>query len=96
LPLFNLIKMVENNNFSLEQYLVTTGWKLNNSIWKKSNKSLSVLNNGLMIALNNKQGIKHKHIVTCELPSNLIEAEIIFKKCRLNFKSENNGTENKH
>lgn len=88
--------MTENNNFSIEEYLVATGWKLNNSIWKKSNKSLSVLKNGLMIALNNKQGIKHKHIVTCELPNNLLEAEIIFKKCRLNFKSENNGTENKH
>ena len=49
-----------------------------------------------MIALNNKEGIKHKHIVTCELPNDLIEAEIIFKKCRLNFKSENNDTENKY
>ena len=96
LPLFNLIKMEQNNNFSLVEYLVATGWKLNNSIWKKSNKSLSVLNNGLMIALNNKIGIKHKHIVTCELPLNFIEAEIIFNKCKLNFKSENNGTENKH
>jgi hypothetical protein len=100
LPLFNLIKMEQNNNFSLVEYLVATGWKLNNSIWKKSNKSLSVLNNGLMIALNNKIGIKHKHIVTCELPSNFIEAEIIFNKCKLNFKSEikseNNDTENKY
>jgi hypothetical protein len=88
--------MEQNNNFLLEEYLVATGWKLNNSIWKKSNKSLSLLNNGLMIALNNKIGIKHKHIVTCELPSNFVEAEIIFNKCKLNFKSENNGTENKH
>ena len=77
---------MENNiNFSLEDYLVDTGWKLNNKIWKKSNKSLSVLNNVIMIALNNKMGIKHKHIVTCELPKNFVEAEIIFRKCRLNF-----------
>ena len=96
LPLFNLIKMEQNNNFSLQEYLLTKEWKLNNSIWKKSNKSLSILNNGLMIALNNKEGIKHKHIVTCEIPYSLIEAEIIFKKCRLNFKSENNDTENKY
>ena len=88
---------MENNiNFLLDDYLINTGWKINNRIWKKGNKSLSVLNNGLMIALNNKIGIKHKHIVTCELPSNFIEAEIIFNKCKLNFKSENNGTENKY
>ena len=88
--------MEQNNNFSLVEYLVATGWKLNNSIWKKSNKSLSVLNNGLMIALNNKIGIKHKHIVTCELPSNFVEAEIIFRKCRLNFLNKENGTDNKY
>lgn len=73
-------------NFSLENYLISTGWKINNRIWKKGNKSLSVLNNGLMIALNNKIGIKHRHIVTCELPNNYHEAEIVFNKCRLNYK----------
>jgi hypothetical protein len=77
---------MENHiNFLLEDYLISTGWKINNRIWKKGNKSLSVLNNGLMIALNNKIGIKHKHIVTCELPNDFFEAEIIFRKCRLNF-----------
>ena len=88
---------MENHiNFSLEDYLVDTGWKLNNNIWKKSNKSLSLLKNGLMIALNNKIGIKHKHIVTCELPNNFEEAEIIFRKCRLNFLMKENGTDDKY
>lgn len=83
-------------NFCIEDYLVNTGWKLNNKIWKKSTKSLSILNNGLMIALNNKIGIKHKHIVTCEVPKSFGEAEIVFSKCRLNFKSEDDDTKNEH
>lgn len=88
--------MESNINFSLEDYLISTGWKINNRIWKKGNKSLSVLNNGLMIALNNKIGIKHKHIVTCELPYNFVEAEIIFTKCKLNFLNKTNDKENKY
>ena len=88
--------MEQINDFSIENYLIEKSWKLNNSIWKKGNKSISILNNGLMIALNNKIGIKHKHIVTCEIPCDLMEAETIFRKCRLNFKTENYGTENKH
>jgi hypothetical protein len=88
---------MENHiNFLLEDYLVSTGWKINNKIWKKENKSLSVLNNGLMIALNNKIGVKHKHIVTCELPTNFVEADLIFKKCRLNFNKKEDDTENKY
>lgn len=88
--------MESHINFSLDDYLINTGWKINNRIWKKGNKSLSVLNNGLMIALNNKIGIKHKHIVTCELPNDFFEAEIIFRKCRLNFLNKENGTDNKY
>lgn len=88
---------MENNiNFTIEKYLIDEGWKINNRIWKKGYKSLSVLNNGLMIALNNKVGVKHKHIVTCELPHNFEEADIIFRKCRLNFLIKENGTDNKH
>jgi len=87
---------MERYNFSLDDYLISTGWVAKNRIWKKGNKSLSVLNNGLMIALNNKIGIKHKHIVTCELPNDFIEAEIIFRKCRLNFLIKQNGTDNKY
>ena len=74
-------------NFLLEDYLFSTGWKQNNSVWEKSNKSLKIYKNGLMIALNNKIGIKHRHIVTCELPNSLTEAEIVFNKCRLNHKN---------
>lgn len=77
---------MENNiNFTIEQYLSNQGWQINNKIWKKGNKSISILNNGLMIALNNRIGIKHKHIITCEIPKTDEEADVIFSKCRLNF-----------
>jgi hypothetical protein len=33
-----------------------------------------------MIALNLNEKIKHKHIVTCEIPNTWEEAEIIFQK----------------
>ena len=42
-----------------------------------------------MIALNNKEGVKHKHIVTCETPCDFFEANVLFKKCRLNFNQLN-------
>jgi hypothetical protein len=89
---FKFLRMSNNTDFTIENYLVGEGWKINNRVWRKGNKSLSVLNNGLMIALNNKIGIKHKHIVTCELPNNINEAEIIFKKCRLNFNYKKDDT----
>ena len=28
-------------NFLLEDYLFSTGWKQNNSVWEKSNKSIN-------------------------------------------------------
>jgi hypothetical protein len=88
--------MSNNLNFCIDNYLIDEGWKINNRIWKKGNKSLSVLNNGLMIALNNKIGVKHKNIVTCELPNNFQEADIIFKKCMLNFNKSEYDTKNEH
>ncbi len=88
--------MESNINFSLDDYLIRTGWRINNKIWKKGSKSLSILNNGLMIVLNNKIGVKHKHIVTCELPTDFVEADLIFKKCRLNFNKKEDDTENKY
>ena len=76
-------------NFSLEDYLLSTGCEKNKfgSVWRKSNKSLRVYKNGLMIALNNNIDVKHRHIVTCELPNSFDEAEIVFNKCRLNHKN---------
>jgi hypothetical protein len=83
-------------DFELDNYLVHNGWVERNRVWRKSLKSLYFTKNGLMIALNNKEGVKHKHIVTCETPCDFFEAEIIFRKCRLNFLIKENGTENEH
>ena len=82
--------------FELDDYLIQNGWKPRNSIWRKGSKSIYFTKNGMMIALNNKEGVKHKHIVTCETPSDYFEANVIFKRCRLNFLILNNqdGTEN--
>lgn len=70
--------------FELEDYLVQNGWKKRNNIWRKGLKSLYFTKNSLMIALNNKSDVKHKHIVTCEVPKDYFEAQVIFKNCRLN------------
>jgi len=82
--------------FELDDYLVHNGWKLRNNIWRKGFKSLYFTDSSLMIALNNKAGIKHKHIVTCETPKDFFEAEVIFKNCRLNYNSQQNDSENKY
>jgi hypothetical protein len=79
------VSMERDIEFDINSYLSKNGWKKRNNIWRKGLKSLYFTNNGLMIALNNKDGIKHKHIVTCETPSDFFEANIIFRKCRLNF-----------
>lgn len=83
-------------DFELEDYLVKNGWNQRNNIWRKGKKSLYFTKNGLMIALNNND-VKHKHIVTCETPNDFFEANIIFKKCRLNFnKNTKDDTENEY
>jgi hypothetical protein len=82
--------------FNIEDFLIENGWGKRNNIWRKSLKSLYFTDNGLMIALNNKEGMKHKHIVTCETPLDFFEANILFKKCRLNFNQINNDTKNEH
>lgn len=82
--------------FEIEDYLVQNGWKKRNNIYRKGMKSLYLTNNKLMIALNNNSSVKHKHIVTCEVPKDFFEAQVIFKNCRLNFNTENNDTDNKH
>jgi hypothetical protein len=82
--------------FDLEFYLKENEWKKRNNIWRKSNKSIYITDSGLMIALNNKEGIKHRHIVTCEKPNDFFEANVIFKNCRLNFNKSQNDSENEH
>lgn len=92
----------KNNLFSFDSYLLESGWVLKGRIWWKHNKTIKVVGNQqgkqlnfLMIALNLNDKIKHKHIVTCEIPTNWEEADIIFQKCRLNyFNYYQNDTEN--
>jgi hypothetical protein len=83
-------------DFELENYLIQNDWKRRNNIWRKGKKSLFFTKNGLMIALNNNDYVKHKHIVTCETPNDFFEANIIFKKCRLNFNNNKDDTENEY
>ena len=83
-------------DFELQDYLIQNSWNKRNSVWKKGNKSIYFTKNGLMIALNNKQGVQHRHIVTCETPNDFFEANVIFKKCRLNFLNKEDGTNNEH
>ena len=82
--------------FEIEDYLVQNGWKKRNNIYRKGMKSLYLTKNKLMIALNNNDYVKHKHIVTCETPNDFFEANIIFKKCRLNFNNNKDDTENEY
>ena len=80
-------------DFELENYLIQNDWKRRNNIWRKGKKSLFFTKNGLM---NNNDYVKHKHIVTCETPNDFFEANIIFKKCRLNFNNNKDDTENEY
>lgn len=85
------MKTEQENLFSFDLYLSENGWELKGKIWRKHNKTIKLVSNKnnevdyLMIALNLNDKIKHKHIVTCEIPNSIEEAEIIFKKCRLNY-----------
>jgi hypothetical protein len=83
-------------SFDFEKYLIRNDWKKRNNIWRKGKKSLYFTDSGLMIALNNKTDVKHRHIVTCERPIDLFEANVIFKNCRLNFNNNKNDSDNEH
>jgi hypothetical protein len=80
--------------FEFDDYLIQNGWNKRHTIWRKGKKSIYVTDSGLMIALNNKEGIKHRHIVTCETPCDFFEAQVIFKKCRLNFNNNEDDSNN--
>lgn len=84
-------------DFELIDYLIQNNWKRSNNVWRKGKKSLYFTKNSLMIALNNDSKVKHKHIVTCEVPKDYFEANVIFKKCRLNYnKLNNDDSENEY
>lgn len=77
---------MENSNFSIELYLIENKWKKEDTLWKKGTKTIRLYENNIMIALNHDPKIKHKHIITCDIPSNIYEANVIFFKCHLNYK----------
>jgi hypothetical protein len=83
-------------DFELIDYLIQNNWKRRNNVWRKGKKSLYFTKNNLMIALNNNDNVKHRHIVTCETPNDFFEANVIFKKCRLNFNNNKDDTENEY
>lgn len=76
--------------FNFTDYLEENNWIKNNSgIFEKEFKTIKMVGaNKLMIALNLDKKVKHKHIVTCKIPKNEIEAEILFSLTML--KIENN------
>jgi hypothetical protein len=86
--------MDRDTQFEFNDYLIQNGWKKRHTIWRKGKKSIYVTDSGLMIALNNKEDVKHKHIVTCEKPCDFFEAQVIFKKCRLNFNNNEDDSNN--
>ena len=66
--------------FNFEDYLIGNGWLKSDNVYRKKNKSIKLIqNNKIMYALNNDPKIKHKHIVTCEVPSTLESTQELFK-----------------
>ncbi len=66
--------------FNFEDYLIDNGWLKSDNVYRNKNKSIKLIQNSkIMYALNNDPKIKHKHIVTCEVPSTLESAKELFK-----------------
>lgn len=74
-------------NFKFSDYLVSQGWEeKKEGFFAKGQKTIKfVRRNQLMIALNLDKTIKHKHIVTCIIPTSKKEAEIM---CSLTMLTE--------
>jgi hypothetical protein len=73
-------------HFKFSDYLVSQGWeKSKEGFFAKGQKTIKYIRrNQLMIALNLDSKVKHKHIVTCTIPSTKKEAEIMCSLTMLN------------
>jgi hypothetical protein len=78
------------NKFNFKNYLEKHGWEQNaNGIFLNTYNSKTIKLIGqsqyLMCALNHDTKIKHKHIVTCLVPKNEEEAEMLVRLTMLNI-----------
>lgn len=72
--------------FNIQNYMILKGWnEKSEGLFEKGLKTVKMVGkNKLMIALNFDTKVKHKHIVTCNLPKNKTEADILFDLTMLN------------
>lgn len=74
---------MEMKPFNFENYLIENDWKITNGIFFKNKKSIRLIQSKkerLMIALNLNPNVKHKHIITCRVPTNVDFANELFHK----------------
>lgn len=72
--------------FDMIDYLQAKNWnKKSDNLYAKSFFTIRFIQHkNLIIIMNNDQRVKYNHIATCKTPSNLNEADVIFKLCFLN------------
>ena len=65
--------------FDFKEFLLKNGWqKKSDNFYVRGFKTIKfVSNNKIMIALNKNKKVKYNHIVTCVVPVDLNEAEIL-------------------
>lgn len=79
--MFNKIFSKKENDmvFDFKEFLTQNGWqKKSDNFYVRGFKTIKfVSNNKIMIALNKDKKVKYDHIVTCKVPSNYDEADIL-------------------
>jgi hypothetical protein len=74
---------MEMKPFNFEAYLLENDWEIINGIFFKNKKSIRLIRSKkerLMIALNLNPKVKHKHIITCRIPTSFDFANELFHK----------------
>lgn len=71
--------------FSITDYLENREWdEKHENFFKKGFKTIKIIGEQrLMIAMNFDKKVKHKHIVTCRIPQNENDADVIFSLCNI-------------
>lgn len=86
--LFNKKEKVEKEeNFNFQDYLTEViGYEEidKGRFYKKHYKTIKILKNGVMFATNTSKKVRHSHIVTCRVPENLNDAEVLTRLTHLN------------
>lgn len=65
--------------FDFKEFLIQRGWtQKNDTLFIRGFKSIKfVQNNSIMIALNNDKKVKYSHVVTCKVPVDFNQAEVL-------------------